>query len=60
MKCLTLLTSACTVNWHLLQLLVGHTVIIVGYVIRAGTSLSILTHGDSVGEQSHEAEMENL
>lgn len=57
-KCLTLLTLACTVNWHLLQLVVGHTAIIVGYVIRVGTSLSLLTHGDSVGEQSHEAEME--
>lgn len=59
-KCLTLPILACTINWHLLQLVVGHTVIIVGYVIRVGTSLSLVAHGEFVGEQSHEAEMENL
>lgn len=29
-KCLTLPTLACTINWHLLHVVVGHTVIIVG------------------------------
>lgn len=59
-KCLTLPTLACNINWHLLQLVVGHTVIIVGYIIRVATSLSLLAHEGFVGEQSHEAEMENL
>lgn len=59
-KCLTLPTLACTINWHHLQLVVGHAVIIVGYIIRDGASPSPLAHGDFVGEQSHEAEMENL
>lgn len=59
-KCLTLPTLSCTIIWHLLQLVVGHTVIIVGYIIRVGTSHSLLPHGDFVGEQLHEAEMENL
>lgn len=48
------------INWYPLQLVVGHTVIIVGYIIRVGTSLSLLAHGGFVGEQPHEAEMEIL
>lgn len=59
-KCLTLPALASTINWHLLQLVVGHAVIIAGYIIRVGTSLSLLAQGDFVGEQSHEALMENL
>lgn len=48
---------------HLLQLVAGHTVIIVGYIIWVGTSL--LTGGTGgefweVGVESVEAEMENL
>ena len=34
--------------------------IIVGYIIRVGTSLSLLAHGGFVGEQPHGAERENL
>lgn len=34
--------------------------IIVGYIIREGTSFSRLAPGDFVGERSHEAKMGNL
>lgn len=48
-KSLTLSTFACTIQWYLLQLAVGHTVIIMAYISRVGTYLSTMAHRDFGG-----------